>query len=258
MSEPVSTAEIEDVLSSIRRLVSDNAGAGKRDEVPEALRERLVLTPAFRVDEPEAPKDDAAEEGRGVLSLVGGSWKAGAENRAEAAEPEAVAAETTLEDRIAELEAAIGDSVGEWEPDGSEDEAPPETVIFHRAAREAGRAPDAAPERSDYEAATGEAIAESAADVAQEWEDVDPRAGADRPAAAGTDPDDFDRTDEAAGEAEDETEGEAVIDEDMLRELVARMVREELQGTVGERITHNVRRMVRREIARALALKNFE
>ena len=51
---------------------------------------------------------------------------------------------------------------------------------------------------------------------------------------------------------------ETILDEDALRELVARMVREELQGSVGERITHNVRRMVRREIARALSLQNFE
>ncbi|MEJ2021973.1 MAG: hypothetical protein P8X43_08030 [Maritimibacter sp.] len=36
------------------------------------------------------------------------------------------------------------------------------------------------------------------------------------------------------------------------------MLREELQGEIGERITHNVRRMVRREIARALSLQGVE
>ena len=44
----------------------------------------------------------------------------------------------------------------------------------------------------------------------------------------------------------------------MLREMVAQLVRDELQGTVGERITHNVRRLIRREIARALTLQDFE
>ncbi len=53
-------------------------------------------------------------------------------------------------------------------------------------------------------------------------------------------------------------EEEAVLDEAMLREMVAQLVRDELQGTVGERITHNVRRLIRREIARALTLQDFE
>jgi cell pole-organizing protein PopZ len=39
----------------------------------------------------------------------------------------------------------------------------------------------------------------------------------------------------------------------MLREMVADIVRQELQGTLGERITRNVRKLVRREIHRALA-----
>ena len=58
--------------------------------------------------------------------------------------------------------------------------------------------------------------------------------------------------------ADEVSADEAVLDEEALRELVSRMVREELQGVVGERITHNVRRMVRREISRALSLQSFE
>jgi hypothetical protein len=37
-----------------------------------------------------------------------------------------------------------------------------------------------------------------------------------------------------------------------LRELVRAIIREELQGDLGDRITRNVRKMVRREIGRAL------
>jgi hypothetical protein len=48
------------------------------------------------------------------------------------------------------------------------------------------------------------------------------------------------------------TEEPALLDEDMLRDLVAEIVREELQGALGERITRNVRKLVRREIQRAL------
>ncbi|MEM9584985.1 MAG: hypothetical protein AAGA08_17880 [Pseudomonadota bacterium] len=51
---------------------------------------------------------------------------------------------------------------------------------------------------------------------------------------------------------------EAVIDEEMLRDLVAEIVREELTGAMGERITRNVRKLVRREIHRAMVAREFD
>jgi hypothetical protein len=51
---------------------------------------------------------------------------------------------------------------------------------------------------------------------------------------------------------------ESVIDEDALRDLVAEIVRQELTGDLGERITRNVRKLVRREIHRALLTREFE
>lgn len=51
---------------------------------------------------------------------------------------------------------------------------------------------------------------------------------------------------------------DAVIDMDMLRDLVAEVIREELQGPLGERITRNVRKLVRQEIARALEAQKFD
>jgi hypothetical protein len=49
-------------------------------------------------------------------------------------------------------------------------------------------------------------------------------------------------------------EGEiGLLDEDTLRDIIADVVREELQGVLGQRITRNVRKMVRREIRLALA-----
>lgn len=60
MSDPVSNSDIEDVLSSIRRLVSEEPAARKSPDPEDAARvERLVLTPAFRV--PDA-SDDTAED----------------------------------------------------------------------------------------------------------------------------------------------------------------------------------------------------
>lgn len=49
-----------------------------------------------------------------------------------------------------------------------------------------------------------------------------------------------------------------MLDEETLRDLVSEIVREELQGALGERITRNVRKLVRREIARALATRDFD
>jgi hypothetical protein len=54
------------------------------------------------------------------------------------------------------------------------------------------------------------------------------------------------------------TNEEDVLDEEALRELVSDIVREELQGALGERITRNVRKLVRREIHRALTAQELE
>ena len=59
------------------------------------------------------------------------------------------------------------------------------------------------------------------------------------------------------GDTIDAQQYEAVLDEEMLRELVGEIVRQELQGPLGERITRNVRKLVRREINRALTARSF-
>jgi len=54
-----------------------------------------------------------------------------------------------------------------------------------------------------------------------------------------------------------EPAGELVFDEEVLREMVAKIVKQELQGSLGERITRNVRKLVRREIYRALEAREL-
>lgn len=49
----------------------------------------------------------------------------------------------------------------------------------------------------------------------------------------------------------------ALPDEDAMRLLVARLIRQELAGELGERITRNMRRLVRREIKQALSSKDL-
>ncbi|MBN7785874.1 hypothetical protein JYP51_13160 [Ponticoccus gilvus] len=50
----------------------------------------------------------------------------------------------------------------------------------------------------------------------------------------------------------------AVIDEEVLRQMVSDIVRQELQGVLGERITRNVRKLVRREIHRVVMSQEFD
>ncbi|WP_372840004.1 hypothetical protein [Phaeovulum sp.] len=49
-----------------------------------------------------------------------------------------------------------------------------------------------------------------------------------------------------------------MIDEAALRAMVSEIIRQELQGTLGERITRSVRKLVRREIGRAIASRDFD
>jgi hypothetical protein len=51
---------------------------------------------------------------------------------------------------------------------------------------------------------------------------------------------------------------EGFLDEETLRRIVAEVVREELQGALGERITRNVRKLVRREIRLVLAADELD
>lgn len=66
------------------------------------------------------------------------------------------------------------------------------------------------------------------------------------------------------GQSEDDANSEGsdtverVIEEEALRALVAEVVREELSGDMGERITRNIRKLIRREIHRALLVKEFD
>lgn len=51
---------------------------------------------------------------------------------------------------------------------------------------------------------------------------------------------------------------DGILDEETLREIIVDVVREELQGVLGQRITRNVRKMVRREIRMALAAEDLD
>ena len=190
------------VLDSIRRLLSDGQPAERRHgTAPVTGSEKLLLTPALRVGEtaPEPPQPLVAPA----------AW--------------------SLEERIAELEAAVGDRADEWEPDGSEDadqERPNRFVFQHRSAQAAAAAVESL---RPAEPAMPEPLAR--------------RTGED---------------DAEEDEGFDIFTDDRLPDPDALRDLVAEIVRQELQSDLGQRVTRNIRKLVRREIRRALAARDFD
>ena len=252
MSEAMTNSEIEDVLTSIRRLV---ALEGTRP----ADSGRLILTEELRVgaavtaaiDALEAASEQAEED---TPPPAAGSTEAdhfGADEPVAGAVADASFPEPDfgkLEATIAELEAAVSASGETWEADAPVDEAPrPSNVTdlygrlsFSRRAEPTDDEDVDAPVDQTDPAPT---IDESAA--------IDPVETAAAAGPGATIDDGFDPQTTAAPIDEE------ILDEDMLRALVAQIVREELHGQLGERVTQQVRKLVRAEIAKALDERKF-
>ncbi|MDQ2092334.1 hypothetical protein [Marimonas arenosa] len=250
-------AEDEAGVEEAGFLAADEADAEKAEEdaEEEEATEALFTALKFSHSEPE-PEDDRDEAGS-----------------------------TSLASRIAELEDAVAARDDHWDPDGDgegenagapvealnwEDDVSDQTGHSHAwgadrldamkksdslstaEPAEAGAALTEEKVAPETDGARGvETADQSQLDIAAE--PVDETAGGEASVANVTfaqdlGPDEFDLlTDQAS-----------VIDEDALRELVAEIVRRELQGVLGERITRNVRKLVRREIHRALAAREFD
>lgn len=228
MSEPATNAEIEDVLSSIRRLVAQDirprADAGTHPS--EGAREdagRLVLTPALRVDE-EPAEHEFTEEDTDAKSILSGAepdhdFGEYEDDGAYAAPPAAAltpAAEHTapdpdhyaapdLEQRIAELEAAISEAPdAEWEPDeGDQSYATEDTARQWDEDAESDLATDDFEIREDLGAARQVAAEEGPVAEAEMLTDVEEDHGAqliDLPMMAGAETSEESYDDEAASE----------------------------------------------------------
>ncbi|SIO04482.1 hypothetical protein [Vannielia litorea] len=152
MSDPMSNVEIEDVLSSIRRLVSENATrprpAAAPDPEPDLEDEpdALVLTPSLRVGEAAEAGEEPADEAAGPAGPEDEAPDAGAETALDASWAElagseagqsraADVADDALLSRVAELESAFDDG-DSFEPDGSEVAAPEEAYDWDDDATE--------------------------------------------------------------------------------------------------------------------------
>lgn len=335
MSDPVTNVEIEDVLSSIRRLVSEDARVrpltGKAsDRASERSRPladeiaptreapgKLVLTPALRVTESEtAPQDqdDTADDlsGDDAAQDSGAAAEADQQDQVDAAPisdsdvPDSAAHEVVAEpspphedaqqqaveempeDAVQSVDALPWedhheahhedyheDLQGDYQAKEDHNETHSDTLLLDEAVsvEDAGEA-DIWPEDPGLDPVeTPQAAATPLGDVAGEYASASGgfvfssvRDGAEHGTIAQEDmaqdtiaqadaADAFSETDPADSLfADDET----ILDEEMLRELVTEIVRQELQGALGERITRNVRKLVRREIHRALTSHELE
>lgn len=154
--------------------------------------------------------------------------------------------------KIAELEAKVARSEEQWEPDGRSQDPYAGTNI------------ETLEWKDHLEGVTGDSS--EAGSPARGDEEKDPdqnqtdmKAQATSSGRGGDAPDlAADAVTEATMERLEELSAEdSFLDEDSLRDLVAEIVRSELQGALGERITRNVRKLVRREIHRALAAQDL-
>lgn len=243
MTEKVLNAGIEDVLSSIKRLVSeeDRKVPGLMGSSMSCKPGRLVLTDALRVSDsadetkPEQQKSAyKAEDSVKPMLLRACDIVKHAEPAPEQQTKTEVdgALVDSLSFKIEALEAAIARTEDQWEPDGDSDDAysgtPTKSLNWN--------AEDEFVEAQNAKAAITEAKQPKSSTTATFIRDRESSAAAPVQVSEAVEP-----------------QISLSMDEDALRALIAEVVREELQGVLGERITRNVRKMVRREIYRALA-----
>lgn len=262
MSDPLKTSDIEDVLSSIRRLVSEEARP-KPASVAPSDPGKLVLTPALRVQAPITDHDDPESENLDQSEDLGQDL--GQDIGAQ--EDAAVPADAPLNPGMPILDEAEMPS-----PSPQVEDVPaadrPETAALEwedhqpdHAEPAMAETPSDAPETPGISADEpgDDAGPDSQEEAPQDWSGtLYGAAGVPEEQAVGaSDP-------KPRAQPEDDTpfdflaEDDGLIDEEALRELVSEIVRQELQGALGERITRNVRKLVRREIHRALSAQEFD
>jgi hypothetical protein len=300
MVGPLSSEEIEDVVSSVRRLVSNE----QRPRTPsrDANVDRLILTPSLRVVSEVSPLaplvlqstlDDASVEptpdggvvpeaevllptDEAMKATLGGAaedmietvWEdeiwvetedaslaeiaLGAEE-AEVLTPPQEAAAAAFAPDPDEMPEPWAQGETEW----VEDDPIPFVPLRRRAENLAARlAAGVAMDAARTDSAPDGAVAAEPADF------VEPEAGDE---AAAFDAElEFKTTSEPTHQRMPteilDADGVplAVLDEAALQEIVRLMIREELKGTLGERITRSVRKLVRVEINRALVARDLD
>lgn len=292
MAGPLSSEEIEDVVSSVRRLVSNEQHP--RTQSRDLGVDRLILTPALRVvaetsplaplmlqtpmneapvgpvpeavNPPEATVLQPLDEGGNAIDAV---WEdelwveledASLAEIALGAEEAEVLPPPTDAETAAPFASDVEEVPEPWEQvenEWVEDDPIPFVPLRRRAENLAARLaagaikdttrndPDPeAPLATEPAAVVRPEADENAATIEADREtDVEERSAQQRMPTEIIDADGVPL---------------AVLDEEALQEIVRLMIRDELQGDLGERITRAVRKLVRAEINRALVSRDLD
>jgi hypothetical protein len=281
MAGPLSSEEIEDVVSSVRRLVSNELSPRRLSR--DLGADRLLLTPSLRVvsevsplaplvlDERSAEADtpgpaldpahavDAGQDD--AVELIEAEW----EDELWVAPEAAPLGEVALAADDAELLQAVADAMeaDAVDPVAAEASDGSAVVPLRRRAEDlaARLAAGSVVETPQDETAPGQVA------PADEAETADLAQSAEKEPDPDLTPEiDAEQLEETAALSQRmpteiiDADGTplAVLDEAALQEIVRQMIREELQGDLGERITRNVRKLVRAEINRALMARDLD
>ncbi|RLJ60542.1 hypothetical protein BCF46_0744 [Litoreibacter meonggei] len=319
MSDPGTNVDVEDVLSSIRRLVSDTKPDDRQEtkapevssEVPSDVEQEaakpvdaLILTSALRVktlSEDSVPEFRHADmtNFRQTLTDDTQSERDGSkEPAAHHADWSSLANDDYYEDdvqpeptpvidfirhsrRTEPAAAGFSDANNTWEPELVDEVEPEQGNPVDKLIEDAAKTSEMSSDERASEGTVAETVKAETTDIAGS-EQKSRETDADEASDEWRVTNDADPTDDASlidesvfasaaaasvidGDGDHDTPNasladfdDSVIDEAVLRDLVAEIVRQELTGELGERITRNVRKLVRREIHRALLTREFE
>lgn len=259
MSDKMRSAKSEDLILSIRRLVSDVPQAA-RPELVKTQADRLVLGPDLRVNPrrvaPVVPSETASPGIRVQEPLnLGTPLARGAvsDERATvhtvAEQPALRMSEPNLAQRLAEIETFLNAQQEEFEPD-------PDPGLSRRERRRAAQiAARKAAAEAPFVLAPEAKVTVSAEVVAFSGADARDDSGARGHISAG---DDVARTEVAPEvQAVKEEFHLAAAEEAYLTGLIRKILREELQGGTAERLPRDMRRLVQAEVARILMEKGI-
>ena len=198
MSDPVTNVEIEDVLSSIRRLVSEDSRPESMSEAPQAQRSasagRLVLTPALRVQEGPASEETDCDTGEGAPARHAAPLAArlvpAEEEVAEVARPAPLRAIEPEAATVLVSEAAVSDEIEEAPfievDEESESEFAEASIADFFALKQRGSTPPQAAPIADATAKEGslaQKIAELEEMIARSTHEFEPERGEAAPEA---------------------------------------------------------------------------
>jgi len=251
---------------------ADTDGDTANDEAPDEEEETLAHTAqndkaapiasSVAAAEPDAPDiaAQAAQVPEDWANEVDGVTSVPEPPEDDAAKPSPEMTEKpiskSLSEKIAALETLVGDRRDQFEPDD------PGVDAYAGTEPPAMEWEDAEMDDDPVDIEEAQSVDVAAEPESGMAEPAEPAQVTDKPArnqpARAASPEASENRAQGGAAAALFTSDDDVLDEDALRELISDIVRQELQGALGERITRNVRKLVRREIHRALAAQDLE